>query len=40
MLEDKTKKSGDFRSLREYYNYLTTGKKIEDFGYNPLLSCP
>ncbi|HOO59579.1 MAG TPA: ATP-binding protein [Candidatus Mcinerneyibacteriales bacterium] len=38
MLEDKTKKSGDFRSLREYYNYLTTGKKIEDFGYNPLLS--
>ena len=38
MLEDKTKKSGDFRSLREYYNYLTTGRKIEDFGYNPLLS--
>jgi len=38
MLEDKTKKSGEFRSLREYYNYLTTGRKIEDFGYNPLLS--
>jgi DNA replication protein DnaC len=38
MLEDKTKRINEFRSLREYYNYLTTGKRIEDFGYNPLLS--
>ena len=38
MLGDKTKKAGDFSNLREYYNYLNKGKRLEDFGYNPLLS--
>lgn len=37
MLDDKTKTMADFKSLREYFNYLMTGKSLEDHGYNRLL---
>lgn len=37
MLDDKVKTMSDFKSLKDYFNYLMTGKSLEDFGYNRLL---